>query len=105
MPEGADGSAYYGDGTRSTGGAGVFLGIIWRLPASNSVCRTGAGGCAGLSVPGSLHASCPGVRPAHTTALADLPTHQTHDAGQPAGQSDLRRRILPVLEPLHTAHV
>jgi hypothetical protein len=56
MPVGADGSAYYRDGTRGTGGAGAVLRVSRRLPAGSTVCRTGAGGCAGLSVPGSLHA-------------------------------------------------
>jgi hypothetical protein len=38
----------------------------------------------------------PGVIPAPTPALADLPAHRTHGAGRSAGWSDLRRRILPV---------
>jgi hypothetical protein len=55
-PEGADGTAFYRDGTCGTGGAGAFLRIRRKLPAGSTVCRTGAGGCAGLRVPGSLHA-------------------------------------------------
>jgi hypothetical protein len=56
MPEGADGSAYNRDGTCGTGGAGAVLRVSRRLPADSPVCRTEAGSCAGLRVPGSLHA-------------------------------------------------
>jgi hypothetical protein len=49
MPEGADGSAYYRDGTCGTEGAGAFLRVRKRLPDRGR-------GCAGLHVFGSLHA-------------------------------------------------
>jgi hypothetical protein len=55
-PGGAGGTAFYRDGTCGTGGAGAFLRVSRKLPVGSTVCRTGAGGCAGLRVPGSLHA-------------------------------------------------
>jgi hypothetical protein len=102
MPEGADGSAYYRDGTCGTGGAGAFLRVSRKLPAGSTVCRTGAGAVPAYVYPAVCmpavygSSSSPGVRPAPTTALANLPAHQTHGAGRLAGRSDLRRRILPV---------
>jgi hypothetical protein len=65
MPEGADGSAYYSDGTSGTGGAGgarAFLRVSRRLPASTHWCRSDAGYTVGLHEPGTLCLGCIHVR-------------------------------------------
>jgi hypothetical protein len=96
MPEGADGSTYSRDGTCGTGGAGAVLRVSRRLPAGSTVCRTGAGGCADLSVPGSLHAGRVRER--------QLPrrTAGTYDGtGRSAGSPDSRRR--PTCRPVRSA--
>jgi hypothetical protein len=62
MPEGANGSAYYRDGTSGTGGAGAFLRVSRRLPASTHWCRSDAGYTAGLHEPGTLCLGCIHVR-------------------------------------------
>jgi hypothetical protein len=96
MPEGADGSSYYRDGTCGTGGDGAFLRVSRRLPAGSTVCRAGAGGCAGLRVPGSLHAGR--VRERQQSRR----TAGTYDGtGQSAGSPDLRRR--PTGRPVRSA--
>jgi hypothetical protein len=92
MPEGADGSAYYRDGTYDTGGAGAFLRVSRRLPAGSTVCRTGAGVCAGLRVPGSLHAGRVWER-----QQSRRTTGTEYGAGKCAGRAESRRR--PVCRP------
>jgi hypothetical protein len=95
MPEGADGSAYYRDGTCGTGDAGAFLRVSRKLPAGSTVCRAGAGGCAGLRVPGSLHAGRVPERQ-HSRRTAG-----TYDGtGQSAGSPDSRRR--PTSRPVRS---
>jgi hypothetical protein len=95
-PEGADGSAYYRDGTCGTGGAGAFYAVSRKLPAGSTVCRTGAGGCAGLRVPGSLYAGRVWER------QQSLRTAGTYDGtGRSAGSPGLRRR--PTCRPVKSA--
>jgi hypothetical protein len=87
MPEGADGSTYYRDGRCGTGGAGAVLRVSRKLPAGSTVCRTGAGGCAGLRVPGSLHAGRVRERQQSRRSAG------TYDGtGQSAGSPGSRRR-------------
>jgi hypothetical protein len=62
MPEGADGSAYYKDSTSGTRGAGAFLRVSRRLPASTHWCRSDAGYTASLHEPGTLCLGCIHVR-------------------------------------------
>jgi hypothetical protein len=96
MPGGADGSAYYRDGTCGTGGAGAFLRVSRRMPAGSTVCRIGAEGCAGLRVPGSLHAGR--VRKRQQSRR----TAGNYDAtGRSAGSPDSRRR--PTCRPVRSA--
>jgi hypothetical protein len=111
MPEGADGSAYYRDGTCGTGGAGAFLRVSRGLPAGSTVCRTGA-------VPAYVYpavfmpavygsGSSPGVRPAPSMALANVPAGLSHGAGRSAGRaratSSPAPAVLPALRDRHTA--
>jgi hypothetical protein len=98
MPEGADGSRFYRDGTCGTGGAGAVLRVSRRLPAGRLYAGPGPEAVPAYVYPAvcvpAVYGSgtSTGVRPAPTTALADPPAHQTHGAGRPAGRSDLRRR-------------
>jgi hypothetical protein len=86
-PKGADGTAFYRDGACGTGGAGAFLRVSRKLLAGRTVCRTGAGGCAGLRVPGSLHAGRVRERQQSRRMVG---THNGTD--QSAGSPDSRRR-------------
>jgi hypothetical protein len=52
-PEGADGSAFYRHGTCGAGGAGPFLRVSRRLPASTHWCRSSAVCTAVLHRPGT----------------------------------------------------
>jgi hypothetical protein len=58
MPEGAAGSAYYRDGTCGTGGAGAFLRVSRKLPASTHWCRSGTGYSAAQYRPGTRCVGC-----------------------------------------------
>jgi hypothetical protein len=107
MPEGADGSAYYRDGTCGTGGVGAFLRVSRRLPAGSTVCRTGAGGCAGLRIPGSLHAGRVRERQQSRRTAGTKYGADKCAAGRSAGRARATSfpapAVLPALQDRHTA--
>jgi hypothetical protein len=96
MPEGADGSAFYRDGTCGAGGAGPFLRVSRRLPAGSPLCRTGAGSSAGLRVSGSLHAGR--ICERHCSRRT---SGTDYGAGSSAGPLDSQRR--PSCRPVGSA--
>jgi hypothetical protein len=88
MPEGADGSAYYRDGACGTGGAGAFLRVSLRLPASTHWCRSDAACTAGLHQPGTLCLGHIHVRQDYRHVTAPAPVPDTCRIGYGCGNID-----------------